>query len=571
MYKMLSDYCRTFDEKLNLPLINRELDKELYLYVYETIKSLEVFDCVKILGYSYNDKESDIRMQEYQRTRMSGGNKVKEDPIQIMNIPENRVGELSIHYELSIDTPQEDGTSKLMTKRGTKNILIPLKDDEGYYTLKGKRYILMYQLVDSTTYNTANSVVLKSIMPIPLKRKVKHIHDVDRNPYTVPIYSTTIFKNEINMMLLLFAKMGFIESLMYLSADKVITVTESLGEDLDTFIYFKVNQNLFIRANRFLFEDSQEIKSIVGMMLDCMNNRTLITDVIDQNFWLEKLGYQPNTQQPKFKRDRAKNLLLSADRMMDMTTRRVLNIAPDHKDSMYSALRWMFMNYADLKNKQIMDITNKRLRDNEYIASLMTSELSSKLYRIMAAVRRPASRNLNTLEELFSFRGDILINNLYNSGLFKYDDVVNDMDFWNKLKYTIKGPNSQGGSSGKTIATCQRGIDPSFIGRIDTNVVGNSDPGATGILTPFIQTDGLNISDKKEPEEKQFELLKIIEEAVQNENMYIENFGIETYEDYSELIEKIYNTTAGCGISTKKEYSYDDPDESKASTSNKKK
>lgn len=438
MIKFLSDYCRTFDEKLNLPLINRELDKDLHLYVYETIKSLEVFECVKILGYTYNDKESDIRMQEYQRTRMLGGKKVQEDPVHIMHIPENRVGELSIHYELSIDVKQDDGTTKLMTKRYTKNILIPLKDEDGYYTLKGKRYILMYQLVDSTTYSTSNSVVLKSIMPIPLKRKVKHIYDVDRNPFTVPIYSTTIFKNEINMMLLFFAKMGFIESLMYLSVDRVITVTESLGEDLDSYIYFKVNQNLFIRANRFAFDESAEVRSIVGMMMDCMNNRTLITEVVDNNFWLEKLGNQQNIQQPAFKRAKARNLLLSADRMMDMTTRRVLNIAPDHKDSMYSALRWMFMNYNDLKSKQIMDITNKRLRDNEYIASLMTTELSRSLYRIMSKVRKPQSRSLNTLEELFSFRGDILINNLYNSGLFKYDDVVNDMDFWNKLKYTIK-------------------------------------------------------------------------------------------------------------------------------------
>ena len=554
MYKMLSEYTRTFDEKLNLPLINRELDKDLHLYVYETIKSLEVFECVKILGYTYNDKESDIRMQEYQRTRMLGGKKVQEDPVHIMHIPENRVGELSIHYELSIDVKQDDGTTKLMTKRYTKNILIPLKDEDGYYTLKGKRYILMYQLVDSTTYSTSNSVVLKSIMPIPLKRKVKHIYDVDRNPFTVPIYSTTIFKNEINMMLLFFAKMGFIESLMYLSVDRVITVTESLGEDLDSYIYFKVNQNLFIRANRFAFDESAEVRSIVGMMMDCMNNRTLITEVVDNNFWLEKLGNQQNIQQPAFKRAKARNLLLSADRMMDMTTRRVLNIAPDHKDSMYSALRWMFMNYNDLKSKQIMDITNKRLRDNEYIASLMTTELSRSLYRIMSKVRKPQSRSLNTLEELFSFRGDILINNLYNSGLFKYDDVVNDMDFWNKLKYTIKGPNSQGSSSsGKTIATCQRGIDPSFVGRIDLNVVGNSDPGSTGILTPFIQTNGLNISDKREPEGKQFELLKIIEEAVKNENTYIENFGIETYEEYSELINKIYDTTAGCSISVKRD------------------
>jgi hypothetical protein len=392
-------------------------------------------------------------------------------------------------------------------------------------------------------------------MPIPLKRKIKYVHDVDRNQFTVPIYSTMIFKNEINMMLLFFAKMGFLESLKYFSVDRVITMVEELGDDLDYYVYFKINQNLFIRVNRYAFNESMEVKSIVGMMMECMNNRTLLFDVVNQNFWLEKLGYQPNTQQPKFKRDRARNLLLSADRMIDMTTRRVLNIAPDHKDSMYSALRWMFMNYNELKNKQTMDITNKRLRDNEYIASLMTSELSSRLYRVMSAVRRPQSRNLNTVEELFSFKGNILLENLFLSGLFKYDDVVNDMDFWSKLKFTIKGPNSQGNaSSGKTIATCQRGIDPSFIGRIDLNVVGNSDPGATGILTPFIKTDGLNISDKNEPENGQFKLLQIIEEAVKNENYYVENFGIETEEQYADLIEKIYTTTTGCDLSIKKEY-----------------
>jgi hypothetical protein len=550
---MLSEYCRSFDDKLNLPLINRELDKELYLYVYETIKSLEVFECVKILGYEYKDKANDIKMNDYQRTRIQSGKKVHEEPIEVMHMAESRCGELTIHYELSIDVKQDDGTVKMVSKKYTKNILIPIKDDDGYYMLKGKRYILMYQLVDSTTYSTSNSVVLKSIMPITCKRKSKVIYDVDRNPYTVPIYFTNIFKNEINMLLLFFAKMGFIETLIYLSVEKVITLSMNLDDDLDKYLYFKVSQDAFIKVNKFAFDECVEVRSVIGMMLDIVNNRASVENMVDKNFWLEKLGHQPNIQQPAFKRAKAKNLLLSVDRMMDMTTRRVLNISVDHKDSMYSALRWMFMNYNDLKSKRIMDITNKRLRDNEYIASLMTRELSNTLYRIMSKVRKPQSRNLNTLEELFSFRGDILINNLYNSGLFKFDDVVNDMDFWNKLKYTIKGPNSQGGSSGKTIATCQRGIDPSFVGRIDLNVVGNSDPGATGVLTPFIETHGLNISDKKEPEMKQFELLQIIEEAVKNEYEYIEKFGIETYDEYYDMINKIYDTTAGCSIITRKE------------------
>ena len=551
MYKMLSDYCRTFDEKLNLPLINRELDKELYLYVYETIKSLEVLENLKVLGYTYIDKSSEIKMNDYQRTRMTNGKKEQEEPLN-MYMAESNVGELNIHYELSIDVKQEDGSIKIESKKYTKKILIPLKDEEGYYMLKGKRYILMYQLVDSSTYNTSNSVVLKSIMPIILKRKVKRLYDVDRNPFTVPIYSTTIFKNEINMMLLLFAKMGFRESLTYLSVDRAIDLTEVM-DDNPNFIYFKVNQDVYIKVIRSLFNDSVEVRSVVGMILESVNNRVTINNMEDQNFWLEKLGHQPNIQQPAFKRAKAKNLLLSADRMMDLTIRRVLNISADHKDSMYSALRWMFMNYNDLKGKRMMDITNKRLRDNEYIASLMTRELSNTLSRVMNKIKKPQSRNLKVLEELFTFRGDILINNLYNSGLFKFDDVVNDMDFWNKLKFTIKGPNSQGGSSGKTIATCQRGIDPSFVGRIDLNVVGNSDPGATGILTPFIQTDGLNISDKKEPESRQFELLRIIEEAVKNEHEYIENFGIETFEDYYTMINKIYDTTNGCSIIAKKE------------------
>ena len=552
MYKMLSEYTRTFDDKLNLPLINRELDKPLYIYVYETIKSLEVFESIKILGYEYNENPNDIKLNDYIRTRSQNGKKVQEDPIEVMYMSESRCGELKIHYELSIDVKQEDGSVKMMSKTYTKNILIPIKDQDGYYMLKGKRYILMYQLVDSTTYSTSNSVVLKSIMPITLKRKTKVIHDVDRNPYTIPLYFTNIFKNEINMMLLFFSKMGFVESLIYFSMDKVISLSLTLEDDLDKYVYFKISNEAFVKVNRFAFEESIEVKSITGMILDLVNNRVSVSDMVDTNFWLEKLGHQPNIQQPNFKRAKARNLLLSVDRMMDMTTRRVLNISADHKDSMYSALRWMFMNYNDLKSKRIMDITNKRLRDNEYIASLMTRELSNSLYRIMSKVRKPQSRNLNTLEELFSFRGDILITSLYNSGLFKFDDTVNDMDFFNKLRYTIKGPNSQGNSSGKTIATCQRGIDPSFVGRIDLNVVGNSSPGETGVLTPFIKTYGLNISDKKEPEDGQYKLFKIIEEAVKNEYEYIEHFGIENYDDYYKMVNKLYETTSGCSIITSK-------------------
>ena len=408
----------------------------------------------------------------------------------------------------------------------------------------------MYQLVDSTTYTTSNSVVLKSIMPIPLKRKVKYIHDYDKVTYTVPIYYTQVFKNEISMLLLYFAKMGINDTLRYFGVKDIIRFVEIPNpDDMDEFIYFKISQKISVKVNRYIFDRSNEVKSIIGMIIENISNRTTMEEIFEKNYWLEKLGNHQNLNQASFKRAKARNLLQSVDRMIDMTTKRVLNLSPENKDNMYGALRWMFFNYNELKSKKMMDVTNKRLRDNEYIASLLTGTLSSRLYRAMSKVKRSGSKNLDAVEQIFSFKGDILITELYDSGLFKYDDVVNDMDFFNKLKFTIKGPNSQGGKSGKTLNTLQRGIDPSFIGRIDLNVTGNSDPGGTGILTPFIKTNGLFISDKKEPESKQFELIQSIEEALQNEYDYIDNMGISSYEDYSNIINKIFTDTNGINMS----------------------
>ena len=99
------------------------------------------------------------------------------------------------------------------------------------------------------------------------------------------------------------------------------------------------------------------------------------------------------------------------------------------------------------------------------------------------------------------------------------------------------------------MSTLQRGIDPSFIGKIDLNVTGNSDPGGTGILTPFIKTDGLFMSDKKEPESKYFELVQSIEEALKNEYDYLDNIGIEEYTDYYNVINNIFKDTRGIAMS----------------------
>ena len=81
-----------------------------------------------------------------------------------------------------------------------------------------------------------------------------------------------------------------------------------------------------------------------------------------------------------------------------------------------------------------------------------------------------------------------------------YNDGVNDMDFFGKLKCTFKGPNSLGGGDEKTISPKYRSIDPSYIGKLDLNVCGSSDPGTTALLTPFCKLYDMYFDENKEPE-----------------------------------------------------------------------
>jgi len=56
---------------------------------------------------------------------------------------------------------------------------------------------------------------------------------------------------------------------------------------------------------------------------------------------------------------------------------------------------------------------------------------------------------------VFRFSGDILIQKMHSSGILRFEDSVNDMDFWSKVKYTNKGPNSLGRKNSNNIGIKQ--------------------------------------------------------------------------------------------------------------------
>lgn len=110
------------------------------------------------------------------------------------------------------------------------------------------------------------------------------------------------------------------------------------------------------------------------------------------------------------------------------------------------------------------------------------------------------------------------------------------------MKDSTKGPNSLGGKNDRNIAIKFRGFHPSYIGKIDISVCGNSDPGTTGSLTPMAKTNGLYFTEVHEPESFGYEFSKRIESYDETDmDVYIDvsKLGEEEYYDTMEKLDDI--------------------------------
>lgn len=520
MLDFLTQYTNPNEERINFGLIDRSHDDDLIDLIIESFKSLEVLKYIKFLGYEKITDEKKIDLNDYMSSRKKP--KKHEQRIKYMYLHDNRYIELKLHFGLSC---------KGKTANITKRILVPLQDENGYYTIKGKKRLLIYQLVDSSTYTNGQKLVLKSFRPVTIKREIAdNVKDTLNNEYSAPIYKIEVFGKNIDILLFYFAKIGANKTLEYFNVDKVISFSEVEGDN-DSQISFSISNNMFLIVNKYFFEKYQYIQSMCFMILSIVSNR-LKMDMLDNKvYWTEKIGSMHVTNAYNYY-EKGKNTLTSFSRMIDETTKNILKIRPKNKKNIYSIIRWIIQNYPSLRQKDNLDLSNKRLRCNEYIASLLTKELSQRVNRIIAQGNKVT---IDILKDIFKFSGDVISQQLHKSGLFRYDDRINDMDFFNKFKYTIKGPNSLGGKNDKNIAIKYRNAYPSYIGKIDINVCGTSDPGSSGIITPFAKTEKLFFNADAEPQDGIFDFIKDLNEKENEESSYLNIDLYSTCENINDL------------------------------------
>lgn len=539
MLKYIGEYVSDFEKELNRPLMTKEADLPLVEYIKDVWRSLEIVKNIKILSFEWNDNEAtiDINNHIFKREKK----KRKKDRYNYKFINDDRCGCLTVYVEITVKendsrNPDEPKIHKKIIK---KQMLIPIQDEDGFFYIRGKRYYMIYQLVDKSTYTSNNAVTLKSLMPICVKRngiKTDEIvrsentgKDVNGTQFNIPVYNVFVFRKEIPIMLFYLAN-GCDWAMCYLEVDNVIHLVKNLDDaNFEKNLYFQISSHCFIEANKEMFLKYPYIQSVVGGLLTISNSRTTMEDFHDRTVWIKALSNNNTVE-------KGEDILVFFNRLMDVTTRKILKLNDYEKNDIYAILRWMMQNFGTLRMKDNMSLENKRLRCNEYIASLLTLDFSSRLNSVITLGNKATMDNFTNM---FRFTGEILIQKMHSSGILRFNDNMNDMDFFSKFKYTIKGPHSMGGKNSNNISIRYRGSHPSFLGNIDLLVCGNSDPGTSGVLSPFGKIKGFYFNDENETDAFRFDYAKDLERVLTEENFEYIKINCATKEEYYALLNKL--------------------------------
>ena len=319
MKKYLQNYVSDFERDLNIPIMNKEYDEPLVNYVVDTFKSLEVLPTIKITGYDYTEKESEIDVNKYIFKREK--RKKKKERYDYKYVNDTRCGKLTIYAEITLKELDGEGKRFIHKYPMKKVILIPLKDEKtGEFYIKGKPYYMIYQIVEKSTYTSRDSVVLKSLMPVAVRRGVieedeammnnltnealkalgKDCVDVVGKEYTLPVYHVLVLRKEVPAILFYLSK-GIDYCLNFLGLNNIITFKNKIDENdkYEDYIYFHISNKCYLRVIRDLFDKYTYIQSVVGGLLQVTTNRTTIESLNDPKIWIKKIANPNNYNKGK--------------------------------------------------------------------------------------------------------------------------------------------------------------------------------------------------------------------------------------------------------------------------------
>lgn len=553
MLNYIAFYPNKEAEEFNDDFLKGTHDTPIVDFIIMAMKELECISNITLLGYDIVTDQDEIDINRH----MININYKKKDPDSI-EIPklkyttDSRYGEIT--FKIRVHTNLNE---RIIDKR----LLFPV-EHEGTFLNGGKKMKAIWQLVDSSVYNQRGCITLKSRMPIIIyKNSSRSLTDVDDTTFIVPSYSyalnsTKKFRGEggihtskarvkfIDPLMLYCAKMGFKKMCEFFGMSGIVSVVTEYGEKEKDDNYFFPLDSLFVKVDQELFDKYSMVQSFTAMVLALKTKDFVIEkpDLEDQDYWINRIGYIGSAKNKNLASFHEKGMttLYMVERLLDAVTVDNLRLPMRYKHNIYYVIYWMITNFDVLKNRNNIDMNNKRIRKNEYIVqSSLGKKINENINKLIELKSRSKMNTIETLLELFNFNSDIILSGMRAlNDLIKSDDLSNDLTFLSDLAYSTKGPNSLGENSSKKISIRYRQRHPSMTGIIDLNTTSNSDPGMSGSFVPFVELhDKFYFNAEPEPCQSRYEFDKALADE-EHRDIIID---VSTFENYIKDLDARFN------------------------------
>ena len=458
--------------------------------------TIEVYDFYVITDYVEIYK----RLREHELSRIKANN-VKarmsiEEKYDSIQLNDSEIFLVVIIYHTKVNTIDEK-TGKYPEEYFEVLIEVPKIVDKYYIKLYGNYYLPIYQIVDGSTYNNSGSaskhpnVTLKTMF---LATRIYRYQDTMKctkefgpDNLNVTYYETRIFGKPVPIMKYLLAKYGFIDTLDRLKIKGIIVSDKDLKDEN----YYTIKKHgVYVSAIRYLYDNDIPTQSMVYTIVNSIEKNTTANDIYNQNFWLASLGGHFGAPTS----DKGFEILESLYCIYDLSTKDSMHLPIEDRQDVFHVIIWIIREFPNLRGKDNLDLSTKRIRMAEYQAALYAMKISNSIHR---ASTYGKNISLADIKKFIYTQPEFLIKRILKDTIKNYRNSVNDLDSFDALKFTFKGLSGLG--DGSSIPSNYRKVDISYIGRLDMDSSSHTDPGMSGTICPLADIKDHSFSDYMEP------------------------------------------------------------------------
>ena len=547
--EFLANYNRSHRDRFNEELFNRSDDDIINHLMNVVISSQrEKFFTIKVNHFRVIEDYREIREILYMMESNRRNKRIKYNRIDYIDLKDSDIKLLEIGYHLEVEGRSTDINVY---------ISVPRIVNKYYFRIAGSMYSAMYQIVDGSTYNNSNSsnkkaepsITMKTIfMKITTYIKTYKLVTYDKQHVECGCFTSDIFAHRFPTLKYILAKFGFYNTLGFLRIGDILVTKEPV---VNKEWYSFERGNIYVSVPKHFYENSNVYQSLVYTIISVIpkDGSMDINSIFDIVFWKRSLGAEYKSKDPI----KGESVLDSLEHVYDEGIKKILKLPEDQKKDIYCILRWIMYEFQALRAKDNTDLSLKRVRYGEYIASLYANKLSSNIYKIC----NPDTKlTLEKLISTVSINYNYLLDQLKRCTLITYKNSVNDNDPLMVLKYTFKGIAGIGEKKSSAVPNNYRYVKASHIGRVDKDSSSNSDPGMSGTICPYVDLyDGGYLSDYREPSSWKQVISNMVETYRKANNMkqlfiakesILETSNSEKAERIEANIDQIRNIVGSC-------------------------